>query len=160
MHDELSKGRPAVRRRVVLFLVFLSSDKCRRACHPFLSPGELGFELCRLWMDEIYAPGIRYLDGLKGDRSPEEVRRFQDCFTDEERAALERFHHFLQLRIEMLPRPERRAGHFPQNDLWRNLVKDASHLLETLGADPQMLEHQLIWIIRALSGDENRALDG
>ena len=48
------------------------------------------------------APGESYLNGLKGDRPEEEVDRFRACFSEEERAALERFHGFFELRLDFL----------------------------------------------------------
>jgi len=62
-------------------------------CHEFITPEKLSSKLARLWFDEIYVPGIRYLDGgLKGDYSEKEGGKCQDSFTEDELKAEERFH--------------------------------------------------------------------
>lgn len=107
----------------------------------------LSFELCRLWFDRIYVPGIRYLDGLKGNRSEEAVKQFEACFTEAERKALARFHHFLELRIDMLPNTIRERHVFPLNDTWQHIVKDASYLLGELATDPETLRIEVARVV-------------
>ena len=102
MKEEVSTSTTDVRDRVVVFLAFLTSEKCREACRRHASSEELAAALARLWFDEIYVPGERYLHSLKGDRSEEDIERFQACFTDDERAALERFHGFFELRLDFV----------------------------------------------------------
>lgn len=138
------------RERVVAFLAFLTSDACRAACRPFIAAEALAFELCRLWLDAIYLPSERYMDGLKGDQSTEALEQFMACFSGDERAALERFHRFLDLRLRMLPPEARRRRIFPQNDAWRNLVKDAGYLLDDLAADPAAVQQHLAGLVHAL----------
>ncbi len=135
------------RARVILFLAFLSSEACLDACRRFADPEEIAFHLCRLWLDAVYTPALAYSDGIKGDLRDEEVAAFEADFTDEEMKALERFHRFFELRLEMLPAAARRAGRFPETDLWRNLVKDARYLLEDLDPDPEKLRRWLAWLI-------------
>ena len=120
------------RERVATYLALLSSDTCRETLGRLIDPERLSFELCRLWFDEVYVPGISYFDGLKGDVSSQAVLRFNESFDDDELTAMERFHRFFELRVEMLRNQIRAAGHFPDTDLWRNLIKDAGYLLEDL----------------------------
>lgn len=148
MSEQLSTRTNTVRNRVVLFLALLASRECQEACREFLPSDKLAFELCRLWFDEIYVPGSRYLDAFKGDRSAADVAQFQEYFADEEQAALERFHRFLELRLDMLPEHAKKQGVFPQNDLWQSIVRDAGHVLEALGADVELLQRQLRWIVQ------------
>lgn len=142
-----------VRKRVVIFLAFFTSEACREACQAALAPDRLAFELCRLWVEDLYAPGLHAMEGLKGVRDEVAIRHFQEAFSPDEEAALERFHHFLVLRLEMLPAPARRQGRFPQDDRWHNLVRDASYLLETLEADPETVRSGLAWLVDALRRD-------
>jgi hypothetical protein len=100
-----------------------------------IEPERLAFELCRIWFDDIYIVGHRYFDGLKGDFSPEGAAEFRAQFTSIELEALDRFSQFLELRLEMLPQRVRTSERIPDNDTWRNLVKDAAYLLEDL--DPR-----------------------
>lgn len=138
------------RERVVAFLAFMTSDACREACRTFMAPEVLAFELCRLWFDAIYLPSERYMDGLKGDRSPAALDQFEACFSDDERAALERFHRFLDLRLRMLPPDAHQRNIFPQNDAWRNIIKDAGYLLDDLAADPAAVQQHLAGLVHAL----------
>lgn len=151
MEKDSSAAAQETRARVIVFLALLTSEALWTAGCQLLQPGRLAFELCRLWLDEIYTPGIRYLDGLKGDRCEEAAARFQACFTPEERAALERFHCFLELRMDMLPETDRQRAFFPQNDSWENLVRDAAYLLEDLAAERTALQDALSWMARTLA---------
>lgn len=150
MSDELSNKVGAVRDRVTLFLAFLASEECWQACQSVFSSDKLAYEWCRLWFDKIYVPSLRYLDGIKGDRSAEAVTRFRAAFTDDELAALERFHRFLELRLDMLPDAARQRAAFPQNDAWDHVVRHAGYVLEELAHDPNSLQHKLVSIVRTL----------
>ena len=147
------------RTQVLVFLAFLSSEACYAACRPALAPEKLAFALCRLWFDELYTPGLRYLDSLKGDVSQEAVDRFMDAFSDDERAALERFHRFLELRLDRLSAENRRQGVFPQNDTWFNIMRDAGYLLETFDADPDLTRRRLAWLVQRLLQQEQPLSD-
>ncbi len=140
------------RERVIAFLLFLTSRNCFEMLGKFVAPEKLGYELCRIWFDEIYAPGTRYLETLKGDYCAEETRRFEACFEVEELVELERFHRFFELRLEMLSRLQPEAGAFPQNQSWQNLIKHAAYLVEELepGAAQrrQQLEKNVALIIK------------
>lgn len=151
MNDDLSSTNPAPRDRVTLFLALLASDACREACHQVLPPERFAFVWCRLWFDEVYVPSSRYLDGLKGDRSEEAVEAFRAAFTEEETEALERFHRFLELRVEMLPGDLARDESFPQNDAWDHVVRHAGYALEELEPDPASLKEQVGWVARLLT---------
>ncbi|RMI09756.1 MAG: hypothetical protein D6681_06765 [Calditrichaeota bacterium] len=122
----------SIRDQVILFLILLTSERCQALLHPFLSPERTAYELLRLWFDDIYAPGTRYMETLKGDFSEAAVARFEEAFDVEELVSLERFHHFLELRLEMLPEQERRKRVFPLTDSWRHIQKDARYLLQEL----------------------------
>ena len=152
MDPPLSLPPEASRRRVVLFLALLTSDAWRAA-----APERTAFALCRLWFDEVYTPGLRYLDGLKGDRSEAAVRHFEAAFTEAEREALARFHRFLELRVDMLPERDRHRGVFPENDAWRSLLRDAAYLLDVLTPDADGLRRTVAALV--VDAPERRPLD-
>ena len=158
MDKSLNIPAEAVRERVVVFLAFLTSDACRQAVQHQGAPERLAYELCRLWVEDLYVPGLRGMDGLKGNRDVGAMQRFEAAFTELERAALERFHHFLMLRLDMLPASARQQRCFPQHDGWHNLVRDASYLLETLTVDPEEIRSGLFWLVEALRRDPYAAL--
>lgn len=140
MNDELSSATPSYRERVTLFLALLASDEGRHACHQVLAPDRFAFVWCRLWFDEIYVPSSRYLSGVKGDQSEETAAKFREAFAAEEMAALERFHRFLELRVDMLPGNLAEDESFPQNDAWDHVVRHAGYALEELETDPESLK--------------------
>jgi hypothetical protein len=96
---------------------------------------QIAHQLLRYWLDTIYAPGIRYMDGFKGDRNPEEVAMFVACFTEEELEWLERFNRFLELRIDRLRPADRDANQFPIKDTWNGIVRDAGNLIALIEPD-------------------------
>ena len=137
-----------IREQVVVFLLFLTSEESLEACHKFITPEKLSLKLARIWFDDIYVPGIRYLDGgLKGDFFGEEVRKFRDSFTEEEFKALDRFHQFFELRLGMIPTSFRRENaSWPRNDSWSNVVKDARNLLNLFALDTDALRSEIFEI--------------
>lgn len=135
--DSSTHATAATRERLSVFLTVLSVDPCPYAERYGYRPERLAFELCRCWFDDLYVPSTRYLDGWKGDHSAAAVRQFWACFSEEERAALERFHRFLELRIEMLPEAARRRSVFPLTDAWQHVVRHAGYLLDDLDLDPE-----------------------
>lgn len=163
MSDELSSADPSARDRLTLFLALLASDECRTACHQVLPPDRFAYTWCQLWFNDVYVPSARYLDGLKGDVSKEAVAEFRSRFTDVEMEALERFHRFLELRIEMLPSDLAETQSFPQTDAWDHVVRHAGYALEELERDPSSLKEQVGWIARLIaerSDGDGSALDG
>ena len=140
---------------VSTFLALLSSERIRDVLGRFIDPQHLAFELCRVWFDEIYVPGIAYFDGIKGDYSEVAAQAFRDAFDDDELAALERFHRFFELRVEMLRNQAREAGRFPDTDLWRNLVKDARYLLEDLEPQAAALRRRLEEHLEAAGAEQD-----
>lgn len=158
MSNDLSQMESSHRTRVTLVLAFLSSEECRRACHQILPPERLAYEWCRLWFDEVYVPSRRYLDGLKGDWSEEAAAQFRDCFVEEEQEALERFHRFLELRVEMLSDEDHERKSFPQNDAWDSVVRHAGYVLEDLeGVDPESVCDELATLVRTLTRESEEA---
>lgn len=151
MSTELAGTEHSHRDRVTVILAFLSSDACREACHEVVSPDRLAYEWCRLWFDEIYVPSLRYLDGLKGDRSEQAVEQFEACFASEEVEALERFHRFLELRVDRLSDEAHERERFPQTDAWDSVVRHAGYVLEDLeGVEPEEIRRQLTTVVRIL----------
>lgn len=146
------------RERVVLLLGLLSSPECQETCvGDRRSREELAFVLCRVWVDEIFVPGLRYVDGWKGDRDEEAAERFWAPFDAEEREALERFHRFVELRLEMLPEEARREERIPAGDRWENLMRDAGNTLEALEPDGDRLRGRLERVVRAIAAGETGA---
>ena len=149
----MSADEEKIRKHVIVFLLFLTSEESLKVCHKFITPEKLSLKLARMWFDEIYVPGIRYLDGgLKGEYSDEEVGNFQDSFTEDEFKALERFHHFFQLRLEMIPASCRKSGVWPQNDSWSNVVKDARNLINLFALDADALRSEIFEIFMQTLG--------
>jgi len=145
------------RERVIFFLLLMTSKDALDACQEFFPQEKLAFELSRLWFDEIYTPGLSYLDdSLKGDYSEEKIRQFEDAFEVEEIIELERFHRFFELRIEMLQAKHKKAGNFPESDLWRNMVKHASYLLQALTPNARKLQDAFgKKIVHAIGNEQN-----
>lgn len=144
----------SIRDRVIDFLLFLSSEECLGASRQGFVPWEkLAYGLARIWFNEIYSPGIRYIGTLKGDFSPQEAQEFQENFSEEELESLERFHRFFELRMDILPESARRAEIFPENDAWRNIMRHARYLAEELEPDAEKRRSRLEkYIRRALKG--------
>jgi hypothetical protein len=150
-------GGRSVRDRVVLFLLFLTSDACRDTLAQQIPEDRIIFELCRVWFDEIYVPGPRYLDGLKGDLSEERIAAFAEHFSDEEFAALERFHAFFELRMDMQPDRVIRDRSFPKSDLWMNIVRDARYVVEDLDPDSERRRVLIEWLTKKAMQDGSTA---
>jgi len=132
------------RERVITYLTLLASESGRQALCQAVEPERLAFELCRVWFDDIYVAGHRYFDGLKGDFSPDAAELFRSAFTTGELAALERFNQFLELRLNMLPKSDLTFRRIPDNDSWRNFVKDARYLLEDLDPHTEIRSRRLV----------------
>ncbi len=126
------------RQRVLLFLKLFSSTAAIERLIGSSDPSATADQLCSLWINEIYIPGLRYRDGLKGDRRKEEVERFESQFSRIELALLEQFHRFLELRLEMLPKRLAEERTFPQGAFWQNIIAHARRILEEI--DPEGLE--------------------
>lgn len=126
---------PDHRQRVATLLALLASEKSQEVLARRTSRERVAFELTRVWFDEIYVPSGRYLGGLKGDFSREAAETFNDAFDPVEMAAMERFHRFFELRMEMLPRDFIEAEGIPIDERWRSLMRDAGYLLEDLDVD-------------------------
>ena len=165
MPGEITSHPSNARERVTVFLAFLTSEACRDACRRYIENEQLAAALSRVWFDEIYVPGERYLHGVKGDRSEEAVQQFWNCFTPDEHATLERFHGCFELRLELATNRAGGRAHFPDNDSWRSLLRDAAALLSDLDPDPERLRHLLAGFIKDLIGKQDAqamiaAMDG
>ncbi len=155
MKTENAAATSNSRDQVIEFLLFLASAEYQQAASRLVPPAVLAYELCRLWFNVIYAPGRRYIDSLKGDFSPEKARQFRECFSEAEFAALERFHRFFELRIDMLPEGCRRSGEFPEGDSWENVRRHARYLAEELEPDAEKRRSRLAKYLRkALTNQE------
>ena len=151
--DRMATDTEKRREHVIVFLLFLTSEDSLKACHKFFAPEKLAFKLARIWFDDIYLPGIRYLDGgLKGVHSEKADAEFRDCFTQEEFKALERFHSFFELRLAMVPSSTTQTGGWPQNHSWSNVEKDARNLLNLFGVDADALRNQISELLRETLG--------
>jgi hypothetical protein len=144
------------RDRVIDFFLFLSSEECLNACRGLDSWEKLAYELARVWFNEIYTPGIGYINSLKGDFSPEKAQAFQDCFTEEEMESLERFHRFFELRMDMLPESAKRQEIFPENDAWHHVMRHACYLAEELEPDAEKRRNRLEKYIRRVLTKNDR----
>ena len=133
--SEWTEQQEAVRERVIGFLLFLTSKEASDLLHEYVSPAKLAFEMCKIWFNHIFDAGMRYLDNIKADYSEEKAELFRSSFDDEEWKSLERFHHFWELRLDMLPDKYRRQEEFPGNDTWTNIRRDAGYVLRALAPD-------------------------
>ena len=89
----------------------------------------LAYDLLEFWLNHVYTPGMRYMDGIKGDRSEAGVSVFVAAFSEEELEWLERFNRFLELRIDRLRSDDVRSKTFPIKDTWHGIVRDAGNLI-------------------------------
>ena len=159
MPEDIAPSTSDFRERVVVFLAFLTSEECQVACRRHALPEELAAALARLWFDEIYMPGDSYLHGLKGDRSGDDLTRFNACFTTDELAELERFHGFFELRLDFVSNSALGRAFFPDNDSWRSLLKHAAYVLADLDPDPDRLRALLAaFVEEALNEGNGEAL--
>jgi hypothetical protein len=129
---------PNHRKRVLVFLNLLANPASSDRFSATDDPRTAAIELCRVWIEDIYLPGIRNLDGLKHDRSREGTDAFDSAFSPRELELLYQFHRFLELRLEMFPkhRPEERE--FPEGEFWKNIFRHARNVLDEI--DPERLE--------------------
>lgn len=127
--EALSRRRDP-RSEVISFLRLLSDLDAVDAFAARYADKDVPAELCRIWFDEIYAPSKTYLEGMKGDASEQEAERFNAFFTTEELDALERFHRFFELRVEMHQKSGGQLGKFSDSQLWKYLFKDAIAALD------------------------------
>ncbi len=139
---------PDHRQRMTTLLGLLASEEAQATLAKRLERPRLAYELACAWFDDAYVPSERYMDGLKGDLAPEAAETFRDAFDPVEIAAMERFHRFFELRIDMLPPALLASRRIPIDDRWRSLMKDAGYLLEDLGGAEEDFRRRL-----AESGD-------
>lgn len=139
---------PDHRRRIATLLGLLTSEEAQETLSQPLGRPRLAYELACAWFDDAYVPSERYMDGLKGDLAPEAAETFRDAFDPVELAAMERFHRFFELRIDMLPDAMIASRRIPMDDRWRSLMKDAGYLLEDIGGNAENFRRRL-----AESGD-------
>lgn len=126
------------RRRVLLFLKVFSTRQGMDRLVSGRDPDVVADRLCSLWIDELYVPGIRYRDGLKGDRYASRVAAFEAQFSAKELDLLAQFHRFLELRLEMLPKRLPDERRFPQGAFWESIMRHAARIIEEV--DPEGLE--------------------
>ncbi|MCZ6757390.1 MAG: hypothetical protein O7C39_03815 [Bacteroidetes bacterium] len=140
----------SVRSRVLDTLVLIHRSEHLVSIRPDMPPQNIAFALCRLWFDHIFTPSMRYLDGWKGDSDPVATAEFIAAFTEEEYGWLERFHRFLELRIDRLSKTQMKEGVFPINDTWKGITRDAGNLLDLLDQDGSRKTDRLETVMRAL----------
>jgi len=125
------------------------------AIRPDVPAETVAFELCRLWIDHVFSPSMRYLDGVKGDHDEQAAERFIVAFTEEEYEWVERFHRFLELRIDRLSDEQKTACTFPINDTWRGITQDAGNLLDLLDPTGSRKTKQVAEAMRSLVPDRS-----
>jgi hypothetical protein len=121
-----------IRARVLDALLLFRHADALSSIRPDLTGERIAFELCRLWFDDVYTPSRRYMEGLKGDWDADAEEAFRDAFSPEESTWLERFHRFLELRIDRLSAAQKADAVFPNNDTWRGVMRDAGNLLDLM----------------------------
>lgn len=148
--EALIPNSPRDRERVVVFLGFLTSEKCRKACARHAQPEIVAATLTRLWFEEIYVPSETIIDSIEPVPDSDDCARFRDCFNTEELVALERFHGFFELRLNFLTNQIYGKAFFPDNDSWRSLIDHAKYVLSELDPDPEWLRSMLEAMIQNL----------
>lgn len=148
--DALTPNPPRDRERIIVFLGFLSSEKCRDVCSRHAQPEMLAAILTRMWFEEIYVPSETAIDSIKPDLDPVECERFRGCFSAEELVALERFHGFFELRLNFLTNQVYGKAFFPENDSWQSLIDHAKYVLSELDPNPEWLQSMLETMIQNL----------
>jgi len=135
MSAKSEPDQPSVREHVLDALALIHLSAVVFVKRSDMPPEQIAYELLRYWLDDVYSPGLRYMEGYKGDRSPTEVALFEESFTEEEFAWLERFNRFLELRIDRLRPAEREEEQFPIKDTWNGIVRDAGNLIALMEPD-------------------------
>jgi len=156
--EAISPLHPSDRERVVVFLGFLTSEECRKACCEHAQPEVLAATLTKLWFEEIYIPGETAIEGIKPVPAPEDCTRFNACFSAEELTMLERFHGFFELRLNFLTNQVHGRAYFPDNDSWRGVLQHARYVLAELDPDPEWLRTMLEALIQKLR--EGQLMEG
>lgn len=138
-----------IRTRVLDFLAVTAGTASVDAGDDALM-ARVGYILCKRWL-ELYAPGLRYIDGLKGDRDTVASDVFRSAFTDEENAYLERFSRFVELRVEMTPEDllVRRELNL---DRWAGIARDARNTLELIDPGREIGRPRIGDILRLAEG--------
>jgi hypothetical protein len=145
-----SSQESSIRSRVLDTLVLFRHANRLVSVLPHMPPEAIAFELCRLWFDHIYTPGMRYMDGLKGDPDPDAAEAFRHAFSEEETSWLERFHRFLELRIDRLSDEQKAQGVFPANDTWNGIMRDAGNLVDLMDTDEKRRTRRISGVMREL----------
>jgi len=126
-----------IRERVLDACTLIHFSDRLFAANPETPPGRIAFELLRVWMDRVYTPGTRYMEGYKGDLDRDRAQRFVEAFDDDEYSYIERFHRFIEIRLDRLGEKDRKEEIFPQNDTWSGIVRDAGNILGLFGEDAE-----------------------
>ena len=137
----------------MVFLGFLTSEKCRTACSRHARPEFLAAMLTQLWFEEIYVPSETAIDGIRPVPDPEDCRRFNACFSTEELGSLERFHGFFELKLNLLTNQIYGRAFFPENDSWQGILNHAKYLLAELNPDPDWLQSILEALIQNIQNE-------
>jgi len=132
------------RARVIGFLAFLSGHAgVPSRENNSIVRNDLPQVLSGLWFDEIFLPSRRYLDCLKGDQAESASAAFWSEFSQPERNALERFHRFFELRLEMMERGLKRGDGEDILNFWSHTVKDAALALNSFHSHLEKSYEQL-----------------
>jgi len=97
-----------IRERVLDACTLIHFSDRLFAANPETPRERIAFELLRVWMDRVYTPSTRYMEGYKGDHDQDLVQRFIDAFDDDEYSYIERFHRFVEIRLDRLGESERK----------------------------------------------------
>ncbi len=122
---------PTKKESTLAFLAFIADRSFYHELKDRPSDEVLSHRLAELWFEEIYTPSLRYLDSYKGDSEDKKIALFESEFSQDELQALERFHRFFELRLEMLRDPTRLKTLKWESAFWNHLSKDAILALHT-----------------------------
>ena len=133
-----SRGRDsALREKVLDALALIHLSEAIFIKRSDMTPEHIAYDLLTFWLDRVYTPGFRYMEGFKGDRNAEDATIFEENFSEEEFDWLERFNRFLELRIDRLRPSQKEMKEFPIKDTWIGITRDAGNLIALM--EPEFL---------------------
>ena len=150
---------PSDRERVVVFLGFLTSEECRKACCEHAQPEVLAAALTKLWFEEIYIPSETAVEGIKPVPTPEACPpALMPASTPKNLPCWNGSMDFFELRLNFLINQVHGRAFFPDNDSWRGVLQHARYLLAELDPDPEWLRTMLEAMIQKLQ--EGQLIEG
>lgn len=120
-------------RQAVEFLLAVFAERTTPQCDELGVPVQATpLETCRRWFDDVYLPSSRYFDAVKGEIDITELQQFSSQFSEDEFLQLERFHRFLELRLDLLQKTGTAPEAWKGSPAWKYIAQNAKNTLELL----------------------------